>query len=173
MEGNYLTNGLDLFHISQNCKKCSKTISNGNRIVCYTQLPFILLSAQEKNRRTALIINSSLPGVIGHWSCGIITTAQEFLLLDGLNIVTQQSHFMSNVRKFCLLNKLAFKSAGIRYQSTDTTFCGQLSLSWIAKFTHLPINRFKAMLSLLKRNSIKTNEKYLLKYVQKHFHFKM
>ena len=173
MEKNYLTNGLDLFYIAQNCKKCSKTISNGNRIICYKQLPYIVLDRQEKDKRTALIINTSHPGIIGHWCCAIITTTQEFLLFDGLNVVTQQSRFMNNVRKFCLLNKLAFKNAAIRYQSTDTTFCGQLSLFWIAKFTHLPINQFKAILSLLKRNSIKTNERYLLKYVQKHFHFKM
>lgn len=182
MDGNktkqMMTNSHDLQSLLSSCKKCSQTVCEGKNIISQYDLPFTTIDPNfallAPIAFIVLIHDSSQPTNPGHWVCLLVSLKSKFIILcDGLNYATQNHRFMHDLRLFSKRHNLSLVNLGIRYQQNDTNYCGQLAVSIICAFSEMRSRSFKALISLLKRNSIKTNELYLLKYVQKHLHFKI
>ena len=165
-----LTNGLDLQAILTHCLTCAKAVDYGRRIICHSWLPLFNIKTYSFQSPIAFICNSSCDfKVIGHWVTILVMKSKSVILCDGLNYVINDSAFMQNVRKFCILNDLKFVNLGIRSQSLNSFHCGFIAIFWVSKFAELSPSKFQCMIRLLRRNSIQSNEKFMLKYVKRHF----
>ena len=165
-----MTSGIDLEKIVSSCKKCSKLVQKGKNIICHTQLR----TTNVKNRKGpyGYIINTSTdPSVFGHWFNLNISSKNDAFFCDGLDYVKKLPEVMNNVYYFCQKNGLNLKMMSIRCQENKSSSCGFVSLYFLAKFSTLPIQRFIKLPNLFKKNSIKTNELSVLRYVK--FHFKL
>ena len=165
-----VTNGLDLQAILAHCIRCAKAVNYGQRIICHSWLPSFNIKNYSLQQPIAFICNSSChPQIIGHWVGLLVTKSRSLILCDGLNHVINDSAFMSSVRKFCIINDLKFVDIGIRSQSLNSFHCGIIAVFWVSKFFELSPSKFQCMLRLLRRHSIQSNEKFMIKYVKRHF----
>ena len=169
---NYLTSGPDLQKLASSCKACFKLIRFGKNIVSYDQLPSLLLE-NPRTSSSVWFLNTKLPNdSAGHW-CTLIQFNSNILLCDGLDYVIKRKDVMFNIRSFCTSNNCKLIVMQLRCQEDDSTKCGYLALSFLAKFHAFSRRKFFHMQLIFKRNSIATNEKLMLKFAQKHFGFRI
>ena len=169
---NTLTNSNDLKNVIKTCEKCDVTINHGKNIICHTELSRIVINHDSKNRKKPIgfIVNSSCEeNQIGHWVSCLVTNTNHLLVCDGMNYILKQKNFLHSLNLFCNLNNLKLIDLGIRYQLKKSLSCGLLSVFWISIHTNLKPNEFRKLCHCLKRNTIKSNEIFMLSYIRKHF----
>ena len=168
----YLTNGQDLESIASSCTTCFKYLQHGKNIISYTQLPHLFI-APHRRKVSAYCVNTKLSHHLsGHWIT-LILFDRQVLLCDGLNYVQKRLDVMENIQTFCNKNKCKLIVMQLRSQENDSSKCGFLALAFIAKFHSLSKKKFYNLQKVFKRHSIKNNEKFLLKFAEKHFHFQI
>ena len=169
---NTLTTSIDLRNVLKACGKCDETIRHGKNIVCHSELSQTVLNRDSKNGKKPIgfIVNSSCEeNRVGHWVSCLVTKTNHVLVCDGMNYVLKQKDFLHSLDLFCDLNRLKLIDLGIRYQLKNSLSCGLLSVFWISAHTNLKPNEFRKLCHCLKRNTIKTNEMFMLSYIRKHF----
>ena len=170
----YLTSGKDLRTLLKHCMKCSNITRNGYNILCHTQLRNTHIN-KRITKKAAYIVNSAIDyqNQIGHWfNIFFIASKNTIYLCDGLEYVIHLPRIMANIYHFCHINNCMFSIMSIHCQQKNSTICGYSALYFVAKFSTLNYKQFFNLQKLLKRSSIETNEKNVLKYVQNHFKFK-
>ena len=187
------TSKTDLCNILSNCTICYQSTGNGDFIVSHTELPRILLNRKTLGKKEFVnfIVNTkSIPHestnthsspheypqeLIGHWF--LLTTTliknhcshPKAIICDPLNKITKDSEIMANIDTFCKNNLLRKYEFSAKYQS-DTNFCGYL-VCGIMAYIHenKRLNKLLPLRRLFLRNSVKSNEKTMLKSYENHF----
>ena len=77
---------------------------------------------------------------------------------------------MANINIFCRNNSLRLLNLNEKFQNDNSFYCGYISLGLIS-YTHnkKKTNKIMALKKLFQRNSVKSNEKLILKMYEKHF----
>ena len=167
---NTLTNKIDLERTLKTCKTCYNSVNLGSNIICHAELSSLKVPKSSRRKHIGFIINSSCdPDIIGHWYTCLIIEPNLFLICDGLNVILKQKNVVKNMKQFCDINSLKMIDLNIRYQSKNSLYCGFLSLFWISIYAEYSSSKFRRLLYCFKKNSIKSNEKYMLSHVHKHF----
>lgn len=171
--GRLLTNGNDLNSLMKTCKTCSRVTGYGKNIVCHTQLPYMNNFNQKQKNNTLLICNTANQlFTVGHWFVLIIRYNKVYMC-DGLGYVITRQDVMDNVTKFCRINNFHFVDLKTRCQLKNSEICGFVAIFFVGKYTTISFGKFCQILSLFRRNSIKSNELLVMKFVQKHFRFQL
>ena len=182
------TSKTDLCNILSKCADCYQSTNNGNLIVSHIYLPRILVNSTKKKKRTYvnLVVNSKSNNdqtddanesneqpVIGHWFLITVTLNRQpptALLCDPLNEITKNSTVMDNINMFCKFNSLKLLNLNEKFQSDNSFYCGYISMGLIS-YTHnkKKTNKIMTLKKLFQRNSVRSNEKLVLKMYEKHF----
>ena len=170
MMSDYLTDSHDLTRLASSCVTCSNNIAHGVNIRHYKDLQNFNVSISS-NKRVAIILNTKQDfETAGHWAI-LLKSKRTLYLSDGLGYTVSRPDVMLSIRRFCRMHGFRLVVLSLRYQRTRTSKCGYLCLGVLAKYHTLSFKRFLAMHIALKRNSIFSNETYLLNFAKKHFNF--
>ena len=174
------TSKTDLEDILKQCSTCYRSTNDGNFILCHSDLPNILLKNYKKLPTYNFIINTlnesdstTESPIIGHWiNVVVLKQTRRFyhaLICDSLGDVTSNHAVMQNIKKFCSNNSLRLHCLNGKYQG-ESSLCGYLT-SGIIAYSHgkKRLNDMTRLQKLFLRNSVKTNEKLVLKMYRKHF----
>ena len=180
------TSKTDLCNMLSKCAVCYHSTNDGNLIVPHIDLTRIFVNRPKKKKKTYvnLIVNSKSNNdqidnvdqsndqpIIGHWF--LITVALNkqpptAIICDPLNDITKNSTVMANINMFCKNNSLKLLNLNEKFQKDDSFYCGYISLGLIS-YTHNKTNKIMSLKKLFQRNSVKSNEKLILKMYEKHF----
>lgn len=171
---NTLTNKNDLRNVLKTCDKCYESTNKGSNIICHNKLSSMIVDKSSfKKKPFGLIINSSCNSdIIGHWFTCILTKPNLMIVCDGLNVILKQQSVVKSLKQFCTRNDLKLIDLHVRYQTKNSMWCGFLSIFWISAHSEFSPFKFRRLIECFRRNSIKSNEKYMLNYVYKHFDMK-
>ena len=165
-----LTNGLDLTRLMSSCSTCLNAVAFGSKIRHHEEIRNFKDSTTI-GTRSAYFLNSQSPDqLFGHWIL-LLKFKHTMYLCDGLQYAPSRSDIMRNIRSFCRLNNYKLIIFPLRYQLKTSSKCGYLSLGIIAKYHTLSFSQFISMISALRRNSIRSNEQFFLRFAKKHFGF--
>ena len=168
----YLTTGDDLKKILLSCKKCTLATGNGENIISHRELIHLKIAKIKKPKNIFICNTADDTVTIGHWFTIIVNVNNKTMYIcDGLDYAITQKHVLKNIRQFCRINKLNLVNLQSKCQQKKSNVCGYISIFWVAKYTHLTKRNFMQLSSILKRQSIKSNESFILKFVQIHFKF--
>ena len=182
------TSKTDLCNVLSKCTVCYHSTNDGNLIVPHIDLARILVNDTKKKKRTYvnLVVNSKSnndqidgvnhnnePPIIGHWFLITVTLNKQHptaTICDPLNDITKNSIVMANINIFCKNNSLRLLNLNEKFQNDNSFYCGYISLGLIS-YTHnkKKTNKIMALKKLFQRNSVKSNEKLILKMYEKHF----
>ena len=168
----YLTTGDDLKKILLSCKKCTLATGNGENIISHRELIHLKIAKIKKHKNIFICNTADDTVTIGHWFTIIVNVNNKTMYIcDGLDYAITQKHVLKNIRQFCRINKLNLVNLQSKCQQKKSNVCGYISIFWVAKYTHLTKRNFMQLSNILKRQSIKSNESFILKFVQIHFKF--
>lgn len=166
-----VTSTKDLQNILSNCNECQKITLNGKLIIPHSQLPKLNLKQFNKRNKYCITTNTKLQGEgIGHWFSIIVSknTNQAFLL-NGLTSVNLDRNVKTNVKVFCKNNNLQLVDLSFPYQEKNSLRCGQLACFIVFKAHSCSIKKLLAFRRMMLNNNDKTNERYMIKQMTRHF----
>ena len=165
-----VTSAEDLRRMLHKCKKCWQITANGHAIKAYDELQHIRL--KDKRRNHCIIVNTldsyNNKDYVGHWFNVLVYNKQIAVVCDGLNTVKQMPEVWSAVKLFCLNNQLEIHYFSTRYQLKRSDICGYLACFFASKCHNSTLSSLRSLKKLFNRNSIKTNEKYIVNRLKHH-----
>lgn len=170
-EHEFITSKIDLTRILSKCPKCLYSTQNGEFILSYNLLSSIKLENYKNRTAFNFIINSSQDdNEVGHWANLVVIKKKILFFLDGLGQMRHNIEIMNSIRAFAKNNNLKLFSFNVRYQLKDSKKCGLLACFIVHKSAHNPsISWFLNLRKILSRNSVSTNEHFMISSVRKHF----
>ena len=180
----YLTNEVDLTRLAARCRQCYESLQFGRNIITHEKLPTKILRTKS-NTLNAFIINTNTQQqqqqqqqqypdrpAYGHWIT-LLIHRNIALICDGIAYAKSRIDVWSNIEQFCRNNKCKLVYLDLNCQPRSSAKCGYHSLGFIAKYHTLPLHRFYSLQYFFKRNNIKSNERFMMTFVQKHFKFRL
>ena len=168
-EDNNVTTGQDIANLISKCSDCTNITEGGNYITSFMHLPKLKLPIRSK---LAIIVNSEkdYSENVGHWFVLVIYANKTLILCDGLNETEIKSpSVMQVVKSFCSINGLTYTSLNVRCQLQTSKTCGFICLFFVAKASLLSLRSFILLRNTMTRNSIHTNEEFVIKFVRSHY----
>ena len=164
-----ITTDEQIIMLLRSCNHCSKLTGNSSHVISHTELSNFILP-NNKRKKWGFVVNSQHygSGSIGHWVT-ILIFDRICLVYDGLCKIQKNDNVMRNIKSFCKLNNLTYKNGNFRFQLQNSFSCGWLATYFIAKASVLSQYAFLKMITFLRRFSLKSREKIILKFVFRHF----